>query len=56
MCLVTNLVVHVKKTGSPFDEFFTGAALNAAAGGTAAVPLFVTNVTPQFCMGQIKLW
>jgi hypothetical protein len=35
-----------KKTGLPFEKFFTGAALDAAAGGTAAVPPFVTNVTP----------
>jgi hypothetical protein len=56
MCLVTNLVAHVTISDSPFDEFFTGAALNAAASGTAAVPLFVTNVTPQFRMGRIKLW
>jgi hypothetical protein len=56
MCLVTNLVAHVKKTGSPFDEFFTGAALDASAGGTAAVSPFVTNVTPQFRMWRIKLW
>jgi len=56
MCLVTNLVTHVKKTGSPFDEFFTGAALDAAVDGTTAVPPFVNNVTPQFRMGRIKLW
>jgi hypothetical protein len=56
MCLVTNLVGHVKKMGSPFDKFFTGGALDAAAGGTAAVPPFVTSVTPQFRMKRIKLW
>jgi hypothetical protein len=56
MCLVTNLVAHVKKTGSFFDEFFTGAALDAAAGGMAAVPPFVTNVAPKFRMERIKLW
>jgi hypothetical protein len=37
MGLATNLVAYVKKTGSPFDEFFTGATLDMAAGGTAAV-------------------
>jgi hypothetical protein len=47
MGLLTNLVALVKKTGSPLGKvFFTGAALDAAAGGTAAVPPFVTNVTP----------
>jgi hypothetical protein len=55
MCLVTNLVAHATKTGSPFVEFFTGAALDATAGGTATIPPFVTNVTPQFCMALIKL-
>jgi hypothetical protein len=56
MCLVTNLVAHVTMSGSTFNEFFTGAALDAAAGGTAAVLPFVTNVSPQFRMGRIKLW
>ena len=49
MGLVTNLVALVKKTApppSPFKKFFTGAARDTAAGGTAAVPPFVTNVTP----------
>jgi hypothetical protein len=56
MCLVTNLVAHVTMSGSPFDEFFTGAALDTAAGVTAAVLPFITNVAPQFRMGRIKLW
>jgi hypothetical protein len=37
-------------------NFFTGVALDAVAGGTATFPPFVTNVTPQFRMGRIKLW
>jgi hypothetical protein len=56
MYLVTNLVAHVAMSGSPFDELFTGAALDAAAGGTAAVQPTVNNISPQFRMGRIKLW
>jgi hypothetical protein len=55
MGVVTNLRALLKKTAPPFEKFFTGAALDTAAGGTAAVPPFVTNVTPQFRMGRIKL-
>ena len=45
---MTNLVALVKKTAPPplSKSCFTGAARDTAAGGTAAVPPFVTNVTP----------
>ena len=39
-------MAHIIVTDCPFDENFTGAVCDAAAGGTAAVPPFVTNVTP----------
>jgi hypothetical protein len=44
--LATNLVAHIMMTGYPSYENFTSAALDAVAGGTTAVPPFVTNVTP----------
>jgi hypothetical protein len=49
--LATNLVAHIMMTGYPSDGSFTGTALYAVAGGTAAVPLFVTSVTPPVSHG-----
>jgi len=41
-----------QEDGLPLGKSFcTGAALDAAAGGTAAVPPFVTNVTPPVSQG-----
>ena len=44
-------MAHIIVTDCPFDENFTGAVFDAAAGGTAAVPPFVTNVTPPVSHG-----
>jgi hypothetical protein len=49
--LATNFLTHIMRTGYISYENFTGAALDAVAGGITAVPPFVTNVTPPVSHG-----
>ena len=52
--LVTNLVAHDNMMSSPFDEFFIDAAVDAAAGRTAAFRRS-SSTSPPVSHGRIKL-